>query len=240
MTDIKKEKRDKATLDRLADLEKLFKLAVYEECFALQPGNSIIPDERLRKITESRRFMPHFFHCFPWCAAVVPDKDGLLSIDEIKISRINSYHLLESRKEFFRSEGYHIEDLSEGENLGFPVNNGDEWILQDNICEWCGGPFADDLSPREKGKRIFCCDDCKKKYRNFDRIYSQKKESGELTVNFQFLHALRVPGIELARMLRDPCLNCGNIIPDDKPLTAKFCCNQCRYEHNNKKRKKSG
>ena len=239
MTDIKKEKRDKATLDRLADLEKLFKLAVYEEWFTLQPGNSIIPDERLRKITESQRFEPHFFYDFPFCAVVNPDKEGHISKEKIKFLRF-SIQYLESRKKRYEEKGFRIVDLSKIVDLGFPVNTGGEWSLQDNICEWCGGPFADDLSPREKGKRIFCCDDCKKKYRNFDRIYSQKKESGELTVNFQFLHDLRVPGVELARWLRDPCLNCGNIIPDDKPLNAKFCCDQCRYEHNNKKRKKSG
>ena len=217
--------------------EEEFRQRIYEYWYYLQPGNSIIPDEKTKEITESRRFKPHYFHCFPWRAVVVPDDRGSIIPDKIRISQIDSFHLLESQTKYFRSEGYHIEDLSEGETLGFPVNTGDGWILQDNICEWCGGPFADDLTARQKGKRIFCSDECKQKYRNFEKIYSQLMKEGKISDNFQLIHDLGVPGVEMARMLRDPCLTCGNKIPDDKPLNAKFCSNKCRYDHHNKMKK---
>lgn len=183
------------------------------------------------------RKKPHFICAFPWCAVVSLDDQYRISCDKIEIFSINSPHLLNLRINHYKQEGFHIVDLSKDGDLYFPVPAGDEWIFQDNVCEWCGGPFSDNLSAREKGKRIFCCNECKQKFRNFERIYSRLLKEGKITDNIQMLHDLGIPGVELARLLREPCLNCGNPIPDDKPLSAKFCSDKCRYEYHNKMKK---
>lgn len=231
MSDITKEKRDRVNRDRLAYLERLFKLAVHDEWNSLQPGKTIIPDEKLREIVESRRFKPHFFYDYPFYAVVNPDDDGHTSPKRMRFSRC-SLQILNARIEHYKKEGYrvvHLPDFYEG-SFFTPDH-------EDNICEWCGGPFADGLTAREKGKRIFCCDECKKKFRNFERVYSQMNKEGKIADNLQLLHDLGAPGIELLRILRDPCVSCGGIIPDDKQITAKFCSDKCRFDWHNEKKK---
>jgi len=158
---------------------------------------------------------------------------AVLRDGKITVSRFRNPQHLELVKLTARAR---VINLSQDGDLGVPLSSGE---IQESVCEWCGGPFADGLGPRETGKRIFCSDACKQRFRSFERHYSKLVESGDLTENLQLLHDLGVPGIELMKILRPRCVHCGGVIGEDRPITARFCSDKCRYDFHNEK-KKSG
>ncbi|MFA7174814.1 MAG: hypothetical protein WC340_15670 [Kiritimatiellia bacterium] len=205
---------------RRVNAEEAFLARVREEAFWIYEKRPIGVSPDVWEREKQRRYL---IVEYPFFAVL---RDGKISVSRFK----NPQHL-ELVKLTARAR---IINLSRDGDIGVPQDNGEG---QKTVCEWCGGPFADGLGPRETGKRVFCSDSCKQRFRSFERYYSKLVESGDLTENLQLLHDLGVPGRELMRILRPRCAHCGGVIGEDRPITARFCSDKCRFDFHNEKKK---
>lgn len=204
---------------RRVDAEEAFLARVREEIFWIFEKRPIGVSPEVWKREKQRRYL---IIEYPFFAVL---RDGKITAGRFK----NPQHL-ELVKLTARAR---VINLSRDGDIGVPLDSGE---VQESVCEWCGGPFSPGLTAREAGKRMFCSDTCKQRFRSFERYYSK---SGDLTENLQLLHDLGVPGRELQKILRPRCAHCGGVIAEDRPITARFCSDACRYAFHNK-RKKSG
>lgn len=220
--------------------EEEFRYRIYEEWYFLQPGKTIAPNARVRDSIEKERHTPHFFYSYPFCGVLDVGDDGV-DWRSIKIGRAPSHQHLEMEKRRWLMQGYRLVDFDDDNSLGIPVcNSKGDWSFQGTMCRWCGKPFPAELTARQQGKRHFCSDACKEKFRNFERQYSVLRRRGEITDSFHLLHESGMPGIEMVKYLSHrPCENCGKLIGDTKPLSAKFCSDKCRYAYHNKKKREA-
>jgi hypothetical protein len=216
-----------------------FELKVREECAFLLSDRGVFYHPPGTASRQELRATPHVFVDFPYLAVVTPedilDSNRLIDCTKIRIREV-SREILEIIVR--RDTDRRVVNFGETIDLGVVVKDSDGLTFADEICEWCGQPFSDDLLPRQKRKRRFCCTDCGRAFRSFNRQYAELRSEGNLSDNLQVLHDLGIPGIELARIIRGPCLHCGGAIGDNKSLRVKFCSDLCRYAHNNAKKEK--
>ena len=215
-----------------------FELKVCEECAFLLSDKGVFFHYNNPNAREDARRTPHVFLQFPFCAVVDIDKNtSLIDVENIRAVEVNSRRLFESQGGRYHDKGYRVVNFDEETDLGVLVKIANEWDFVDQICEWCGGPFPDGLTARQRGGRRFCSIECGRRFRSFNRQYGEMLAEGKFSITLQIIHDMGVPGIELARMIRGPCLHCGNMIGDNKSLRVKFCSDLCRHAHYNKKRK---